>query len=137
MSVRRQWETAYEIALEKLTAEERSQVDFDKKSSCSVYLVLDAANKTRADRDESKWRYTKKDGEVVILRDKFDRIVEGFAKYAGFIGSTTQYQQPDATSLIWVTARSLIEVHRRHLSHFIRLILILLHYRSILTTGRA
>jgi hypothetical protein len=109
---------AYEIALEKLNGNERSQVDFDKKSSCSVYSVLDAANKARADRDESKWRYTKKDGEVIILRDRFDRIVEGFAKYAGFIGATTQHQQPDATNLVWVTARSLIEVRCYHLSLF-------------------
>jgi hypothetical protein len=135
--VRRQWEIAYEIALEKLSADEISQVDFDKKSSCSVYLVLDAANKARADRDENKWRYTKSNGEVIILRDKFDRIVEGFAKYAGFISATTQHQQPDATSLVWVTARSLIEVYRCHLSHFLGLVLIPLHCRSILTIRKA
>jgi hypothetical protein len=87
-------------------------VVFDKKSSCSVYSVLDAANKARADRDESKWRYTKSNGEVVILRDKFDRVVEGFTKYAGLIGANIQHQQPDATSLVWVTARSFIEVYR-------------------------
>jgi hypothetical protein len=112
MCVRRQWEIAYEIALEKLSVDEISQVDFDKKSSCSVYSVLDAANKARADRDESKWRYTNKNGEVVILRDKFDRVVEGFTKYAGFIGANIQHQQPDAMSLVWVTARSFIEVYR-------------------------
>jgi hypothetical protein len=134
-SVRRQWEMAYQIALEKLSADEISRMDFDKKSSCSVYLVLDAANKARADRDESKWRYTKSNGEVVILRDKFDRIVEGFAKYAGFISATT-HQQPDAMSLVWVTARSLMEVSRYHLSSLIRFVLILLHCRSILTIRR-
>jgi hypothetical protein len=133
---RRQWEIAYEIALEKLNPDEIPQVDLDKKSSCSVYLVLDAANKARADRDENKWRYTKSNGEVVILRDKFDRIVEGFAKYAGFISATTQHQQPDATSLVWVTARSLIEVYRHHSSHIIGTILINSGYRSILTTRR-
>jgi hypothetical protein len=127
---------AYQIALEKLSADEISRIDFDKKSSCSVYSVLDAANKARADRDETKWRYTKSNGEVVILRDKFDRIVEGFAKYAGFISATTQHQQPDAMSLVWVTARSLIEVSHYHLSSLIRLILILLHCRSILTIRR-
>jgi hypothetical protein len=135
--VRRQWEMAYKIALEKLSGDERSQVDFDKKSSCSVYSVLDAANKARADRDENKWRYTKKNGEVVILRDKFDKIIEGFAKYAGFISATTQHQQPDATSLVWVTARSLIEVYRYRLSGLLVLVLILFHCRSILTIRRA
>ncbi|PVF93058.1 hypothetical protein CPB86DRAFT_819102 [Serendipita vermifera] len=110
----RQWKMAYEIALEKLNGDERSQVDTDVISSCSVYSVLDAANKARAERDENKWRYTKKNGEVVILREKFDKIVEGFTKYAGFIGSTTQHQQPDATSLVWAAARSLIEIYLNH-----------------------
>jgi hypothetical protein len=101
---------AYEIAIEKLGDDEKSQVDIDAMSSCSVHSVLDAANKARADRNEGKWRYTKKNGEVVTLRDKFDKIVEGFAKYAVFIGASAQHQQPDATSLVWVSARSLIEV---------------------------
>ncbi|PVF92909.1 hypothetical protein CPB86DRAFT_877537 [Serendipita vermifera] len=110
----RQWKMAYEIALEKLNGDERLQVDSDVISSCSVYSVLDAANKARAERDENRWQYTKKNGEVVILREKFDKIVEGFAKYAGFLSSTTQHQQPDATSLVWVAARSLIEIYLNH-----------------------
>ncbi|PVF93059.1 hypothetical protein CPB86DRAFT_801526 [Serendipita vermifera] len=110
----KQWKMAYEIAIAKLDANERSQVDSDTMSSCSVYLVLDAANKARAERDENKWRYTKRNGEVIILRERFDKIVEGFAKYAGFLSSTTQHQQPDATGLVWVAARSLIEIYLNH-----------------------
>jgi hypothetical protein len=110
---------AYEIAIEKLNANERSQFDFDKASSCTVYTVLDTANKARADRDENKWRYTKTNGEVIILRDKFDKIVEGFTKYAGFISATTQHQQPEATNLVWAAARSLIEVNGHWQYHFI------------------
>jgi hypothetical protein len=109
---------AYEIAKGKLNTDDKSQLDLDKLSSCTVYAVLDAANKARADRDENKWRYTKTNGEVVILRDKFDKIVEGFAKYAGFISATTQYQQPEATNLVWAAARSLIEVIDYQLYHF-------------------
>ncbi|PVF93060.1 hypothetical protein CPB86DRAFT_790504 [Serendipita vermifera] len=110
----KQWRMAYKITAEKLNPEEKSQVDSDIVSSCSVHSVLDAANKARADRDENRWRYTKKNGEVVILREKFDRVVEGFAKYAGFIGTTTQHQQPDATNLVWAAARSLIEIYLNH-----------------------
>jgi hypothetical protein len=132
--LRRQWKIAYEIVIERLNDDERSQVDSEIASSCSVYSVLDAATKARADRDETKWRYTKRNGEVVILRDKFDRIIEGFVKYAGFIGASAQHQQPDATSLVWVAARSLIEVSGHDSSQFNRL---LTHYRSILITKRA
>jgi hypothetical protein len=113
MCDRRQWKMAYEIAMEKLDTEERSQLNSDMASSCSIYLVLDAASKVRAERDEDKWRYTKSNGDAVILRDKFDKIVEGFTKYAAFIGATAQHHQPDATNLVWGAARSLIEVYCR------------------------
>jgi hypothetical protein len=85
-------------------------VDSDIVSCYTVYSVLDAANKAQAERDESKWRYTKTNGEVIVLRDRFDKIVEGFTKYAGLIGTTVQPQRTEATSLVWAAARSLVEV---------------------------
>jgi hypothetical protein len=101
---------AYDIAISKLNETEKSQINSDIVSCYTVYSVLDAANKARADRDENKWRYTNKNGQVVILRDRFDKIVEGFTKYAGFVSTTVQTPQPEVTSLVWAAARSLIEV---------------------------
>jgi hypothetical protein len=102
---------AYEIAINKLNKNEKSQVDCDKLSSCTVQSVLEEAGKARAERDENKWRYTKKDGEVVILRDRFDRIIEGFTKYADCISIAIQHQ-PEVTSLVWAAARFLIQVRK-------------------------
>jgi hypothetical protein len=50
MYPRKQWKMAYEISLEKLSAEERLRVDSDMISSCNLYSVLDAASKARAER---------------------------------------------------------------------------------------
>jgi hypothetical protein len=100
---------AYEIAITKLNENEKSQVDSDKLSSCTVQSALEEADKARAERDESKWRYTKKDGEVIVLRDSFDRIIEGFTKYADCISIAIQHQ-PEVTSLVWAAARFLIQV---------------------------
>jgi hypothetical protein len=100
---------AYEIAITKLNEDERSQVDIDRLSSCTVQSVLEEADRAHAERDESKWRYTKKDGEVVILRERFDKIVEGFTKYAGCISIEIQHQ-PEVTNLVWAAARFLIQV---------------------------
>jgi hypothetical protein len=116
---------AYEIAMEKLSGDEKSQVNSDVAFSCNIYSVLDAASKACAERDENRWRYTKSNGEVVILRERFDKIVEGFTRYAGFIGATAQHHQPDATNLVWGAARSLVEVCCRSLPHPTKLILIL------------
>ncbi|KAF8242724.1 hypothetical protein K440DRAFT_564475, partial [Wilcoxina mikolae CBS 423.85] len=79
----------------------------------TISSVLDAAKVVREDRDDSKWRYTKKNGEVVILRDRFDKIVEGFAKYAQIIDVAIQHH-PDITSLVWASARFLIQVYLNH-----------------------
>jgi hypothetical protein len=110
MCARRQWKRAYEIAIEKLSVEERSRIDSDMVSSCNLYSVLDAASKTLAERDENKWRYTKLNGEVVILRERFDKIIEGFTKYADCISIAIQHQ-PEVTSLVWAAARFLIQVY--------------------------
>jgi hypothetical protein len=105
----KQWKMAYEIAITKLNENERTQVDCDRLSSYTVQSVLEEADKARAERDENKWRYTKKDGEVVVLRDRFDKIIEGFTKYADCISIAIQHQ-PEVTSLVWAAARFLIQV---------------------------
>jgi len=51
----------------------------------SIFSVLEEADSARKDRDEKKWRYTKTNGEVVIVRDRFDKIAEGFDKYAKIV----------------------------------------------------
>jgi hypothetical protein len=101
---------AYDIAIEKLSVDERAQVDSDMASSCNIYSVLDAASKAKAERDENKWRYTKSNGEVIILRERFDKIIEGFTKYADCISIAIQHQ-PEVTSLVWAAARFLIQVY--------------------------
>jgi hypothetical protein len=106
--VRQQWKNAYEIAIKSLTEDEKNQLS-EEVTSCTVSSVLDAAKVLREDRDDSKWRYTKKNGDVVILRDRFDKIVEGFAKYAQIIDVAIQHH-PDITSLVWASARFLIQV---------------------------
>jgi hypothetical protein len=106
---RRQWKLAYEIAMEKLSEDEKLQVTSDMTSSCNIYSVLDAASKARTERDENKWRYTKSNGEVIILRERFDKIIEGFTKYADSISIAIQHQ-PEVTSLVWAGARFLIQV---------------------------
>jgi hypothetical protein len=113
---------AYKIAIEKLSKEERSQIDFDAIPSSTIHSVIAAANEVLAERDENKWKYTNKHGEVVALREKFDKIVKGFAKYIGLLGKTIQHQQPEVTSLVWGGAQSLIEVSHLYSSYSIRVL---------------
>jgi hypothetical protein len=102
---------AYSIAIEKLSEKEKSQIDPDMLSSCTVRSVIAAAKRAIADQDENQWRFTNKEGKEVILREGFDRIILGLKKYAGLIGKAMQHQQPQATGLVWMAAQSLIEVN--------------------------
>jgi hypothetical protein len=108
--VRQQWKNAYEIAVKLLTEDERKQLGTETTTSCTVFSVLEAAEDARKDRDDNKWRYTKKNGEVVILRERFDTIVGGFEKYAKIVDVAIQHH-PEVTSLVWASARFLIQVY--------------------------
>ncbi|PVF92064.1 hypothetical protein CPB86DRAFT_878135 [Serendipita vermifera] len=100
------WRMAHEIAVGMINENERSQINSGALSFCTVYSVLEEANKARAERDEDKWRYTKKNGEVVILRERF-------AKYASSINIVIQHQ-PDVTGIVWGAARMLIQIYLNH-----------------------
>jgi hypothetical protein len=97
---------AYHIAISGLNENEIFQVGIDRLSSCTIQSVLEEGDETRAERNKNKRQYTNNNGEIVDLRDRFDKILEGFTKYAGIVVRP----QPEVTSLVWMTARFLIRV---------------------------
>jgi hypothetical protein len=105
--IRNQWKLAYQIAITQLDEEEKKEIDL---GTCTVHSVLEAADKARAEREDNKWRYRKKNGEVIVLRDGFDKIIEGFSKYADTLNTALRHQ-PEAASLVWASARSLVQVN--------------------------
>jgi hypothetical protein len=125
---------AYHIAIDGLNENERFQVGIDRLSSCTIQSVLEEADETRTERNENKWRYTKRNGEVVDLRDRFDKIIEGITKYADCINIAIQ-PQPEVTSLVWATARFLIQV--RNTLHFSKWRIPHRTHRSIRIAGSA
>ena len=75
---------------------------------CILY-ALKEAEEARNDRDKQKWTYKNSAGELVFLRDRFDRIVEGIDKYAKAVDIAVNHS-PEITSLVWASARFLLQV---------------------------
>jgi hypothetical protein len=100
----------YEIAINQLDKDEREEINLDGMSSCTIYSVLEAANKARAEREEDEWRYTKENGGVIVLRERFDKIIEGFSKYADTLNAALRHQ-PEAASIVWASAQILVQVN--------------------------
>lgn len=65
------WKSAYDIAGKSLTEAELTGLQHD---AATVFSVVEAVKDSYRDRDENMWKYTKKSEEVVVLRDRFDRI---------------------------------------------------------------
>lgn len=107
------WKKAYTIAKGRLCDIELAELDLNSLSNDSVFTVLVAAEAARNDKDNKKWRYTARNGEVVILRDRFDRIVDGFDKYAKVVDVAINHS-PQISSLVWASARFLIQVSTIH-----------------------
>jgi len=102
------WQRAYALANEKLTSRERELLDSHSPGD-SVCSVLKDAKDAGDDRNSKKWRYTKDGGEVVVVRDKFDRIVKGLDRYASTVDVVVS-KQPDIVTVCWGSARFLLQV---------------------------
>jgi len=74
-----------------------------------ILSALKEAEEARDDRDKQKWTYKNSAGELVFLRDRFDRIVEGIDKYAKAVDIAVNHS-PEITSLVWASARFLLQV---------------------------
>jgi hypothetical protein len=58
---------------------------------------------------EKRWKYTRKNGGVVILRDVFDKIIEWIDKFKQ-IGDTVAQYDPVHAALPWAAIRFLLQV---------------------------
>jgi hypothetical protein len=99
---------AYDLAKEKLNPKELELLQPDCSGE-SVFSVLQEAQKIEKELDRKKWRYKKGDGEVIVVRDKFDRIVKGLDRYANIVDVAIN-QHPDIVSICWASARFLLKV---------------------------
>jgi hypothetical protein len=106
---RLKWEKALKIARAKLTEREREQLEIGGLPNESVTTALHAANDARRESNDRRWKYVKRDGEEVILIDRFDKILMAIDRYSKTVDIAIQHN-PEITSLVWASARLLLQV---------------------------
>lgn len=97
-------------AAAQLDEQDRRTIDFsnpDKLKALADLQKLTTESKQRC--IERRWKYTRKSGETVILRDVFDKIVKWIDTFKQ-IGDTVVQYDPVHAALPWAGIRFVLQV---------------------------
>jgi hypothetical protein len=89
---------------------DKQNIDFSRPDKLNILAELHAtAEKSRQRSIESRWKYNRKNGEVVIIRDVFEKIVRWIDMFKQIGDAAVQYD-PAHASLPWAGIRFLLQV---------------------------
>ena len=98
------------LAAAQLSQQDREAIDFkdpDKLKALADLQRLTAEAKQRC--IDRRWKYTRKSGETVILRDVFDKIVKWIDTFKRVGDNVVQYD-PTHAALPWAGIRLVLQV---------------------------
>jgi hypothetical protein len=102
-------------ALDRLGKEHRQQFAFDRHDRINVLSDLQSLTETARDACiEKRWRFRRPDnGETVILRDLFGKIVSWINLFKQIGDNAVQYD-PQHAALPWAGIRFVLQVQSFH-----------------------
>ena len=108
----------WEKAVEELGDDDKKQIDcsgLDKGTVVSdLLVVVEERKRLCADK---LWKYKKRDGEVVVLRDQLEKVIKWVNKFKE-IGDVAVQYDPYHAALPWAGVRFILQVSHRNLSQF-------------------
>ncbi|KAL8946442.1 MAG: hypothetical protein Q9222_007163 [Ikaeria aurantiellina] len=99
-------------ALDALSVEDQQSISADRSKNNNAAILSDIlaiAEKKRQTCMQRRWKYTKKNGEIIILRDICDKIVKWVTKFKDIGDIAVQYD-PAHASLPWAALRFCLQV---------------------------
>ncbi|KAH0536560.1 hypothetical protein FGG08_006568 [Glutinoglossum americanum] len=103
----------WDIAVQKLNPEDRQHIDFDCPPGSKKLLVLDQLRSAAEEKKNlclaKRWKYSKKNGETIVLRDVIDKIISWLDKFIRIGDCAVQYD-PIHAALPWAGVRVLLQV---------------------------
>lgn len=106
----RSQQSPWELAIKQLKPDDRKAFDPDDTDKNNTLIgVIEVTNVVRDQCDDKKWKYTKSDGEEVVLRDIVDGLLKRLNKYA-VIGDIAIQHNPSVVALAWAGFRFLLQV---------------------------
>ena len=103
-------ESLWREAVKTLDHEDRKQIDFGRPDKRAIlHDVLEAVEVKKQFVMQRRWKYKKRNGEVVILRDLFEKIAQWVNKFKE-VGDVTAIFGPPPATLAWAGVRFLLQV---------------------------
>ncbi|KAF2796410.1 hypothetical protein K505DRAFT_415804, partial [Melanomma pulvis-pyrius CBS 109.77] len=97
-------------AAKQLSDDDKQHINFSRSDKRNILAELHAdAEKLRQRSVESRWKYTRKSGETVIIRDVFEKIVRWVDTFKQ-IGDVAVQYDPAHAALPWAGIRFLLQV---------------------------
>ncbi|KAI9683264.1 MAG: hypothetical protein M1822_006129 [Bathelium mastoideum] len=97
-------------AAAQLSDDEKRDINFSRSDKRQILAELHAeVEKSRQKSLESRWKYTRKSGETVIIRDVFDKMVR-WINMAKQIGDVAVQYDPVHASLPWAGIRLVLQI---------------------------
>ena len=97
-------------AAAELPDHDKKNLNFDRSDELNLLVELhEAVEKSRQKSIESAWKYTRKSGETVIIRDVFGKIIRWIDTFKQ-IGDVAVQYDPVHASLPWAGIRLVLQV---------------------------
>lgn len=97
-------------AAAQLPDDDKRNINFSRPDKLNILADLHAeAEKAKQRSIETRWKYTRRNGETVILRDLFEKIVRWIDTFKQ-IGDVAVQYDPAHASLPWAGIRFILQV---------------------------
>ncbi len=102
--------TLWDKAVSSLTDEDKQSIDFSRTDKTTILAdVLHAAELKKQLCLQKRWKYTKSNGHVIILRDLCEKMIKWVDKFKATGDLALQYD-PSHASLPWAAVRFLLQL---------------------------
>jgi hypothetical protein len=106
---RRATQSLWDKAVETLSDGEKQHLDFSTRDKLAIGQVLEAIEDKRKQCLENRWKYKKSNGEIVILRDIFEKMIKWVNKFKE-VGDVAIQYDPGHAALPWAGVRFFLQV---------------------------
>jgi len=114
----------WSLAATHLTDEEKGAIDFGQPDKLKTLADLhELTEKSKQDCIRKRWKYSRKSGETVILRDVFDKIIRWIDIFKQ-VGDVVIQYDPVHAALPWAAVRFLLQVCRTNMVKWKYIVLI-------------
>ena len=97
-------------AASRLSDDDKLHINFSRPDKLDILAELHAdAEESKQRSVESRWKYTRKSGETVVIRDVFEKIVRWLDVFKQVGDMAVQYD-PAHAALPWAGVRFLLQV---------------------------